>query len=434
MKKALMVAGLVVAFGMAASADTIIDFETSEGYTTGPLGGQDEWSLGGGAAATVINTDASSGSQSAAWASGGYFNDSRGLDDTYTVADTVYFSVDVKGGGGGNGGTVYATPRNPENSLPLFEFGFDGTWAGGLYIAGGPGGTIQTTSFPDSDRWVTLWAKVYDGGSGDVRADVGWCELSQTAFVDGLLLSGYDVNDRIFGAIAMTGLGKFDNLVVTLVPPPPRGTIIDFETSEGYTTGPLGGQDLWSLGGGAAATVINTDASSGSQSAAWASGGYFNDSRGLDDTYAVTNTVYFWTDVKGGGGGNGGTIYATPRNPENSLPLFEFGFDGTWAGGLYIAGGPGGTIQTTSFPDSDRWVTLWAKVYDSGGGDVKADVGWCELSQTAFVTGLLLSGYDANDRIFGAIAMTGLGKFDNLRVHLVPPVSPPPEGTLVVIR
>ena len=199
-----------LALAGTAHADTIIDFESSEGYSLGGLNGQNGWS---GSGATVTSADASHGSRSVSGT--GYI--SRSLNDVYPVTDTEYFSIDVKGT------TIYTILNDSSNSHNrMVEFGFDATMPGFYAYSGN--GLITEQSAPNTVRWVTLWAKVYDSGGGDVKADLGWCELNQTPFVDGLRISAYDAtqyNNLGLGHLTMAGSGgSFDNLVVSNVPEP----------------------------------------------------------------------------------------------------------------------------------------------------------------------------------------------------------------------
>jgi hypothetical protein len=203
----------------AARADTVIGFE-SPTYGAGTLTKQDDWA--GGTDFSVINTDASSGLQSVhAAASSGYPSIDRTLNDTYAIADTFYVSCDVK-----RGASVIA-PNAWDTGNRLCEFGFDTTWAGGFYVYGGAPGQSTfdggSTTLPNSDRWVTIWGKFYDAGSGNKKADLGWCELNQTPFVDGQLVT-FDCIDKVTTVIGLGtsggATGAFDNLRVSNSPAP----------------------------------------------------------------------------------------------------------------------------------------------------------------------------------------------------------------------
>jgi hypothetical protein len=193
----------------AVQADTMCDFE-SPTYTTGALAGQDGWFTMWGGTQTVIDTDASQGSQSVL--GGGA---ARALNDAYAATDTVYIACDVK-----RTSSTYLQLYDGSawNSHRLMEFGFDSSMPG--FYAYNSGGAAVEGSTPNTDRWVTIWAKLYDAGSGNVNADVGWCELNQTPFVDGQRISGYDALDYALTTVINGGSGGFDNLRVSTIPEP----------------------------------------------------------------------------------------------------------------------------------------------------------------------------------------------------------------------
>ena len=121
------------------------------------------------------------------------------------------------------------------------EFGFS-SFGNGFYAYGGAAAPVKEGSQPDTDRWVTLWADLYLDG-GNLKANLGWCELSQTPFIDGLRIAGYDVNDRDFKYLGMvdqsqtSGYATFDNVAISSPPAEPANTI-DFEKPP-YTVGSL---------------------------------------------------------------------------------------------------------------------------------------------------------------------------------------------------
>jgi hypothetical protein len=213
MKSALIAVALVIALGTMACADTIINFESSEGYNLGAVSGQNGWTDIMSGSGQVIDTDASQGSQSLALLNGSSFGPGRSLNDTYVAGQTAYFKVDVKGTEG------YAQLYKPGSfTARAFEFGFE--TGVGFYAFGGGVYNVEASA-PVTNDWVTIWGKIYDAGSGNVTADLGWCELNQTPFVDGLRIAAYDAKDYDIGNLVLIGNGGFDQLRVSSTIPEP---------------------------------------------------------------------------------------------------------------------------------------------------------------------------------------------------------------------
>ncbi len=214
-----VVVALLAIFALNARADTIIDFETPT-YAVGDLTGQDGWADSGVPVYSeleVDNTDASSGSQSlqGQGSTTAYSANVRVLNDSYAVGTTSYFSLDIKG-------ETFVIFRDAADAR-LFQFGIQPRPDYDFYVGGGPGGwELNIDPGPDTARWVTIWAKLYTV-AGNQKADVGWCEVTQQPFVDGLL-SGYDAGDYVFSKVQLANIGtvaRMDNLRVSSVIPEP---------------------------------------------------------------------------------------------------------------------------------------------------------------------------------------------------------------------
>jgi hypothetical protein len=218
----------------AAQADTLINFE-SPTYTVGDLHGQDNWVDDWGAGhENVINTDASSGLQSVLTVKG--TSADRALNDTYHGTAPLYFSMDLKAPAAayadGAVGLEVTLKGSAGRSFTdrTIQFGF---YSNHLYAwsengeVGGASGSI-----PSPNQWVTLWGKFYDAGGGNRKADLGWCALNQTPFVDGQLITGYDAKDYDvsyllleMGTDAITGVG-WDNVRVGSTIPEPCAIVL----------------------------------------------------------------------------------------------------------------------------------------------------------------------------------------------------------------
>ena len=126
--------------------------------------------------------------------------------------EDYHVSADIRLGGGTKGYILLGGEDGFQTIIDkVLEFGFDG----GFYAHGANAYTVEG-SLPDSDRWVTVWCDLYDAGSGNLMADIGWCELNETPFVDGLRISGYDAADRdAFRLGALTNSGAYvDNISI----------------------------------------------------------------------------------------------------------------------------------------------------------------------------------------------------------------------------
>ena len=203
--------GLVAA---QARANTF-GFE-SPTYSLGGLTGQDSWASANDDF-VVDNVDSTEGSQSAFSTTGELSIVTRVLDTSFPVGSTIFMSMDVRGS------NAWTTLKDASGTR-LLEFGFANDHSSGLYhfcdiCDEGP---VDTGSVPDSDRWVTLWAKFFDGGAGDMRADIGWTELSGTPFVDGLVVANLEARDVPAQLLTLgswnTGEGRFDN--IRIIPEP----------------------------------------------------------------------------------------------------------------------------------------------------------------------------------------------------------------------
>lgn len=217
MKMLVVVCGAVLALGGAVRADTVVldaNFE-SPAYALGSLDGQNGWAMWPNNAGTVVDTDASQGTQSLANTVGVPLGFEHALSQTIPVGTAFHFSADVKG-------KVYVNILAETASIT--EFGFD-SWTPGFYAWGGTDGGVQEGSKPDTDRWITVWGKFYDAGGGNKVADLGWCELGQTPFVDGQRVTAYNsknLDATKLWIVAGGGAGAVgvDNVHITAVPEP----------------------------------------------------------------------------------------------------------------------------------------------------------------------------------------------------------------------
>ena len=210
MKKLFVAVGLALAFSAVAQADNFT-FE-SPPYTLGALLGQESW-YHVPETAIVTDADASEGSQSAM--PEGLI--ATTLAATYTPTEAYRVSADIRLGGGTKGYIILGGAEGFQTSIDkVLEFGFDG----GFYAHGANAYTVEG-SLPDSDRWVTVWCDLYDAGSGDLMADIGWCEQNETPFVDGLRISGYDAADRDSSRLGvLTNSGAYVDDISIAVPEP----------------------------------------------------------------------------------------------------------------------------------------------------------------------------------------------------------------------
>ena len=144
----------------------------------------------------------------------------------YTPTESYRVCADIRLGGGTKGYILLGGAEGFQTSVDkVLEFGFDG----GFYAHGSNAYTVEG-SLPDSDRWVTVWCDLYDAGGGDLMANLGWCELNETPFVDGLRIAGYNAADRDASRLGiLTNSGAYlDDISISAVVPEPSTLVLLF--------------------------------------------------------------------------------------------------------------------------------------------------------------------------------------------------------------
>ncbi len=209
MRRFSMAVALVLVVAGVAQAG-FLSFE-SPSFTVGALDGQGGWTSTDG---VVTDADSSEGSQSITPGPTGMT--SMNLGKTSFSTESYRVSADVRLGGSTLGYlAVSADSEFTTAGGKVIEWG----WDGGFYAHGANQYTVEGST-PDSDRWVTLWGDFYSVG-GDLRANLGWCELSQTPFVDGVRISNYDCADRDVNYLgARTSSSAFVDNINAPVPEP----------------------------------------------------------------------------------------------------------------------------------------------------------------------------------------------------------------------